>query len=426
MSQGSDFIDPYGAIAQTWCAQNDFPFIGYHYVSTDDPAAQAQNWLAAGGGTNAMFDWEDGSGDLNTFWAVVNAFNDAGVNVQLGYMPRWYLEGAGSGAGTDLSPLAANGILLVSSGYPGGTGYASDLYAQGGGDGGEGWQPYNGATPSAWQFTDSATVGGISPIDCNATRMDIHALFGLPAPTPLAPAPSPPPAPAPQSPVAPAPAPPSAVDPTPAPPPVVPSPGPVTPPDLPVTSPPAPVPPSPKPVIPPGTMVTPGGATTGTVTTTVPSSTVPSSTGNLLTDLEHMIESAAGKVLPGLAPELEAALIKEWQDGLQRVLTKVAPTGTPPLPTATDFIHADARSRAFRSLIIGLVVAVLTGLVSVTGQLAGLNVFSHDGRIAAATIVWASVLTSVGSYVTRLLKEPAHTAPLIAELPSKSPSTQGP
>jgi hypothetical protein len=198
MSQGSDYVDPYGALAQTWCAQNNLPFIGYHYIDTTDANAQAQNWLAAGGAKNVMFDWEANSGDLDTFWAVTNAFNAAGVNVQLAYDPRWYLEGAGSGAGTDISSFSADGILLVSSAYPLGyqSGFASDLYAQCGGDTGSGWSPYDGGPPpSAWQFTSSASIAGFSGVDCNAyLGTDINVLFGLgasvqpPPPTPPPPA----------------------------------------------------------------------------------------------------------------------------------------------------------------------------------------------------------------------------------------------
>lgn len=192
MTQGSDFIDPYGALCQTWCDQNEFPFIGYHYVSTDDAGAQASNWRAAGGRDNVMFDWEQGSGDLNEFWACVNSFNNIGVNVQLAYDPRWYLEGAGSGAGTDISNFTANQILLISSAYPLGyqSGYASALYDQCGGDSGGGWIAYDGGPiPSAWQFTSSAIIGGASGVDCNAYRgTDLNVLFGATAaPPPSAP-----------------------------------------------------------------------------------------------------------------------------------------------------------------------------------------------------------------------------------------------
>lgn len=194
MSQGNTYTDPYGALCQTWCQQNNLPFIGYHWVTLDDPGSQATQWLAAGGGTNAMLDFEAGppsSGDLNNFWAIANAFNAAGVNVQLGYIPQWYWNQVGA---PDLSSLTTNGIQLVSSGYPSSAAqYASVLYNNGGGDSGSGWAPYGGATPAAWQFTSNANVstGSVIGVDVNAYKgADINALFGgAPAPPPPPPPP---------------------------------------------------------------------------------------------------------------------------------------------------------------------------------------------------------------------------------------------
>jgi hypothetical protein len=127
-----------------------------------------------------MLDWENGGGSLNNFWDVVDAFNAIGYNIQLGYCPQWYLESAGSGAGTDISDFTENGIQLVSSAYD--LGYQSDtpanLYTQSGGDAGEGWDWYGGEEPSAWQFTSSARISGLA-VDCNAFRGDnITSLFG--------------------------------------------------------------------------------------------------------------------------------------------------------------------------------------------------------------------------------------------------------
>jgi hypothetical protein len=184
MSQGSGFVDPYGLICKNWCAQNNLPFIGYQYATTDDPTAQVQAYLAAGGGPNVMIDFEDVDGnenallDFDLFWALTNSFNAAGVNVQLLYLPAWYWGDIGS---PDLSALAPNGIQLISSAYPNGytSGSAVDLYASSGGDTGEGFDPYGGATPSAWQFTSSCNVAFIQPIDCNAyPGADINSLFG--------------------------------------------------------------------------------------------------------------------------------------------------------------------------------------------------------------------------------------------------------
>jgi hypothetical protein len=171
VSEGSYYEDPYWPAVKQWCAANGFPLIGYHYVSADDPAAQARTWLDNNGGTLAMLDWEHNGGDRANLIAVVGAFNAAGIGVQLGYYPRWYWSEQGGG---DLSGLAN---ALVSSAYHDGTGYASTIYTSSGGDSGDGWKPYGGASPAAWQFTNSADVAGLI-VDCNAYQgTDIDALF---------------------------------------------------------------------------------------------------------------------------------------------------------------------------------------------------------------------------------------------------------
>jgi lysozyme len=163
VSQGSGFHDAYWAPTQDACAHVGFPLIGYHYLDTSDPAAQAQCFVNNGGGTVAMLDVEAGSGDINNFWNVVNAFNAAGVQIALSYIPDWYFQRMGS---PDLSQVPG----LISSAYPNSNSdLASRLYANGGGDTGEGWNAYGNCQPAIWQFTDAADVGGFH-LDCNAFR----------------------------------------------------------------------------------------------------------------------------------------------------------------------------------------------------------------------------------------------------------------
>src|SRR6201993_3799201 len=118
MSEGSSYVDPYGAICQTWCQQQVYPFIGYHFATADDAGAQVRNWQAAGGGANVMIDFEDvdnGSPTLNMsiFWDLVYAFNAVNINVALAYVPQWYADDIGA----DLSAFASSDIALVSSAY---------------------------------------------------------------------------------------------------------------------------------------------------------------------------------------------------------------------------------------------------------------------------------------------------------------------
>ncbi|MEZ0366826.1 GH25 family lysozyme [Mycobacterium sp. pUA109] len=183
VSEGNYYQDPYWPVVRDWCAANNLPCIGYHYVTTNDPASQAQTWLANGGGSQVMLDFEANSGDIANFWAVVQAFNNAGVHVALSYIPHWYWQQIGS-------PDLTNVPGLVSSAYEYQGNYASTEYVESGGDNGEGWTAYGGANPVVWQFTDSAEIGSFS-VDCNAfrgTADQLAALFsGSGAPAPSAP-----------------------------------------------------------------------------------------------------------------------------------------------------------------------------------------------------------------------------------------------
>lgn len=176
VSQGSSYADPYWQTCRSWCEGNNMSWVGYHYVTTDDPNAQAAQWNANNGGPFAMLDFESGAGDMGNFWRVVDAFNNAGISISLAYIPAWYWQQIGE---PDLSYLTRNQISLVSSNYPAGPGTATDIYAHAGGDGGPGWASYGGASPTVWQFTDRATIAGID-VDCNAYRGEgpnLDALF---------------------------------------------------------------------------------------------------------------------------------------------------------------------------------------------------------------------------------------------------------
>lgn len=173
VSEGSYFADAYWPTVRDWCNANNVPVIGYHYVTTDDPHQQAQKFVSNGGGANAMLDFEQNSGNISNFWNVVNAFNAAGVNIALSYIPHWYWQQIGS---PDLSQVPG----LISSNYVNGSGYASVLYP---GDSGAGWAAYGGATPAIWQFTSQALIAGKS-VDANAFKGSVDDLVRLLGGTP--------------------------------------------------------------------------------------------------------------------------------------------------------------------------------------------------------------------------------------------------
>jgi lysozyme len=172
VSQGSDFQDEFWSPTLAACKAVGLPLVGYHYLDTSDPAAQAQCFLGNNGGNVVMFDFEDGGGDFDNFTAVAAAFKDAGVQLVASYIPDWYWQDIGE---PDISTVPG----LVSSAYPTTeSGPASTLYTDGGGASGEGWTPYGGGTPAIWQFTDAAIVGDFT-LDCNAFEGSLDELLAL-------------------------------------------------------------------------------------------------------------------------------------------------------------------------------------------------------------------------------------------------------
>lgn len=144
------------------------PFIWYHFLSGEDPHAQAAHTKANVGdlALPGMLDVEP-TDTFRPTLAQAIAYADAaaavGLHLRLVYLPHWYWQELGS---PSLAPLAARGLSLVSSAYPGGTGSPAGLYP---GDGAGGWQSYGGMTPLIYQYTDRATDGG-RPLDYNAFR----------------------------------------------------------------------------------------------------------------------------------------------------------------------------------------------------------------------------------------------------------------
>ncbi|MFE2998658.1 GH25 family lysozyme [Nocardia sp. NPDC059246] len=160
VSEGDYFVDhtwpAYRAAAQA----AGLLTVGYHYaIAACDPAAQAATFVAAGGGPRVMLDFEANSGDIADYWALVRAFNTAGVIVVLSYLPRWYWQQIGC---PDLTQVPG----LIASNYVPVYGYASAIYP---GDDSPRWAAYGGVQPSILQFTDRALVAG-AWVDANAFR----------------------------------------------------------------------------------------------------------------------------------------------------------------------------------------------------------------------------------------------------------------
>lgn len=188
VTEGRYYTDPDFAGWRTQAGQLGKPFIWYHFLSGEDAAGQAAYTairLGSAATGPGMLDCEpEGSfkPTLAQIVAYVKAAHAAKLNLRLVYLPRWYWQELGS---PDLSELAALGVHLVSSAYPGGTGSAAGLYP---GDGAPGWQAYGGMTPLLYQFTNQASDGG-QLLDFNAFRGTLQQLLavlnpGASAPTP--------------------------------------------------------------------------------------------------------------------------------------------------------------------------------------------------------------------------------------------------
>lgn len=176
VSEGNYYTDPYWPTVLQWGRDTGNIIVGYHYVTVDDAAEQAQTYLSNVGDPTVpcMLDFEANGGDIANFWAVWRAFAAAGVNMRLSYIPHWYWAQIGS-------PSLADVVGLVASSYVGGTGYASVLYP---GPNWPGWNSYGGARPQLLQFTDRAVVAGLS-CDADAFRgsvADLHRLLGTGGP----------------------------------------------------------------------------------------------------------------------------------------------------------------------------------------------------------------------------------------------------
>ena len=157
------------------------PFVWYHFLSAEGSADQVAHTLAHVGDTSlpGMLDVEPNGSFRPTLQQVLDyadAARRAGLRLRLVYLPRWYWSEMGA---PDLTVLAREGLYLVSSSYPGGTGSARALYP---GDPAAGWNAYGGVVPFLYQFTNQATDGG-RLLDYNALRGSVSDLLAVLYPT---------------------------------------------------------------------------------------------------------------------------------------------------------------------------------------------------------------------------------------------------
>jgi hypothetical protein len=139
------------------------PVAAYHFLKAESTPQNQAVWLASHIGDRSlpvMLDVEANGPsrpDLGLVLQMIDTMRGMHLNPKLVYLPRWYWSQIGS---PDLSGLAARGIGLVSSEYPGGSAYPGDGL----------WPAsYGGMTSMIWQFTDT-------PVDNNAYRGTVQEL----------------------------------------------------------------------------------------------------------------------------------------------------------------------------------------------------------------------------------------------------------
>ena len=141
-------------------------FSGYHFlISNIDPALQAKWYHDFAGNIPCMLDVETEGASRPTVdecLSFMSALKGLGGRCWGVYFPRWYQAQVGG----DLGALERAGAVLVSSSY---TTYSET---------GPGWDPYGGATPKVWQYTNNQAYGG-APCDFNAFRGSVGELAAL-------------------------------------------------------------------------------------------------------------------------------------------------------------------------------------------------------------------------------------------------------
>ncbi|WP_267254768.1 GH25 family lysozyme, partial [Catenulispora pinisilvae] len=129
-------------------------FSAYHFLKAGNGAAQAEYCFSMVGATPVMLDVEtegDSKPGVADCLDFIVRMRSLGGRVWGAYFPRWFWEQVGGN-------LAAFGVAIVASGYPGGY---SDTDPN--------WNSYGGTSPLIWQYTDAQPYGG-QHVDFNAYR----------------------------------------------------------------------------------------------------------------------------------------------------------------------------------------------------------------------------------------------------------------
>lgn len=146
----------------------------YHYVrdTSDFDAQVAHVRRVVPPDVPVVPDVEAGSGGVTRVRALVDGLRRAGYRVPLLYLPRWYWQRLGQPSLAGLPPL-------WSSRYP--DNVVDDLRDEFARVPSHYWAGYGGLDVAVLQFTSSARIAGVAPLDANAfrgTREQLTTLLG--------------------------------------------------------------------------------------------------------------------------------------------------------------------------------------------------------------------------------------------------------
>jgi lysozyme len=179
-TEGSHFVDSEFNINLARARAAGLLTAAYHYmragVSITDQVLNISRTVPRD--VPVILDVEAGSGTVAQARSVIGTLRAIGFRVPLIYLPRWYWNQLGQPSLSGLPPL-------WSSRYPDNViGLLADEWAR---VPAPYWNGYGGLDVAVLQFTSSARVAGVAPLDANAyrgTRAELAALLGHSTPPP--------------------------------------------------------------------------------------------------------------------------------------------------------------------------------------------------------------------------------------------------
>jgi hypothetical protein len=128
----------------------------------------------------------------------------------------------------------------------------------------------------------------------------------------------------------------------------------------------------------------------------------------------------------GWTTALEQLFVQQAESYAQQYLAAILAGKKPGLvPNVVvdgqNLTHEAAKSHGLRTLLVGLVTAAVSAILSALGETAHIDFFSRAGWIATGTLVVGSAVSGVLAYLSRLRVTPSYEEKLLAYTPPASP-----